>query len=142
MDFLQVNRRIRIPHSEFEFTFARSSGPGGQNVNKVNTKAVLRWDVLQSPSLPDDVRERFRARYGNRISTEGHLILHSQRYRDQSRNIDDCLDKLREMLTEVATRPTLRRATKVPRSAIEKRLKQKRKASQRKQLRGATRHDD
>ncbi|HQU47046.1 MAG TPA: peptide chain release factor-like protein, partial [Pirellulales bacterium] len=69
--FLTVHNRIRIPLEEFEFTYARSSGPGGQNVNKVNSKALLRWPVRTSPSLPEAVRERFVGRYGNRITVEG-----------------------------------------------------------------------
>jgi ribosome-associated protein len=135
MSVLQVNRRIRIPLEAFEFTYARSSGPGGQNVNKVNSKAILRWPVLATPHLPPDVRARFLARYANRITAEGDLVLQSQRYRDQARNVDDCLEKLRSMLADVAQPPVRRKATKVPRSVIEQRLKQKRQTGQRKRLR-------
>ncbi len=74
---LKVNNRIKIPLREFDFTFARSSGPGGQNVNKVETKAVLYWAVLESPSLPQDVKDRFTSKYHHRISSEGTLILNS-----------------------------------------------------------------
>ena len=66
MPVLTVNSRIQIPHEEFEFSFARSGGPGGQNVNKVNSKALLRWPVAHSAALPDDVRARFLARYQHR----------------------------------------------------------------------------
>src|SRR5690242_13852589 len=83
MSALTINSRIRIPHQEFEFSFARSGGPGGQNVNKVNSKALLRWPVHNSPSLPADVRHRFLTRYRSRLTTEGEIILSSQRYRDQ-----------------------------------------------------------
>ena len=82
---LQVNSRIRIPLSEFQWTYVRSSGPGGQNVNKVNSKAVLRRNVAQSPALSVDVRERFLSRYRSRITVEGDIIVDSQRYRDQGR---------------------------------------------------------
>src|SRR5205085_6959122 len=109
---LTVNSRLQIPLAEFEFTYARSSGPGGQNVNKVNSKATLRWGVRGSPSLPDDVRERFLAAYGSRVTTEGDILIVSQRFRDQAKNIDDCLAKLREMLAAVAVAPRKRRATK------------------------------
>ncbi len=70
-DVLDVTPRIRIPCGEFEWSVARSSGPGGQNVNKVNSKVVIRWNVVQSESLPGDVRERFVAAYRRRMTTEG-----------------------------------------------------------------------
>ena len=134
-NFLAINTRIRIPLDEFEFSFVRSSGPGGQNVNKVNSKAVLRWPVRQSPSLPDEVRERFLTRHANKVSVEGDLVLTSQRYRDQQRNIDDCLEKVRLLVVEVATLPKKRRPTKVSRGAKESRLQAKREQSGKKQQR-------
>jgi ribosome-associated protein len=130
---LAVNSRLRIPLAEFEFTFARSSGPGGQNVNKVNSKALLRWPIRTSPSLPQAVRDRFLGKYGNRVTSEGDLLISSQRYRDQGRNVDDCLDKLRTMLAEVASPPVRRKRTKPTRGSIERRLQTKRQKSARKQ---------
>jgi ribosome-associated protein len=138
---LVVNSHIRIPQSEFQFTFVRSSGPGGQNVNKVNSKAVLRWPILESKSLPADVRERFLARYRKRLTTEGELIISSQRYRDQGRNIADALDKLRAMLAEVATRPKTRRPTKPSRSAVARGVESKQARSRKKQMRRAVDED-
>jgi ribosome-associated protein len=135
---LVVNSRLRVPLEEFSFTFVRSSGPGGQNVNKVNNKAVLRWPVAASPSLPAPVRERFTRRYASRITTEGELVMTSQRYRDQGRNVDDCLEKLREMLAAVAAAPVRRKRTKPSRGSIERRLEAKRHTSSRKQNRRAT----
>lgn len=132
---LAINSRIRIPLTEFEFSYVRSSGPGGQNVNKVSSKAVLRWAVRQTPSLPQDVRERFLTRHANKISVEGDLVLSSQRYRDQQRNTDDCLEKVRQLVLEVATLPKKRRPTKVSRAAKESRLQQKREQSGKKQQR-------
>lgn len=139
---LIVNSRLQIPLSEFEFTYARSSGPGGQNVNKVNSKALLRWPVSRSPSLPPDVRERFLRRFASRLTTEGELLISSQRYRDQGRNADDCLEKLRVMVAEVAVRPVTRRKTRPTRSSTEKRLEKKREASSKKQLRQRPARDD
>jgi ribosome-associated protein len=130
---LSVNSRLRIPLAEFEFTFARSSGPGGQNVNKVNSKALLRWPIRTSPSLPQAVRDRFLGKYGNRVTSEGDLLISSQRYRDQGRNVDDCLEKLRTMLAEVASPPVRRKRTKPTRGSIERRLQTKRQQSARKQ---------
>ncbi|MEX0718399.1 MAG: alternative ribosome rescue aminoacyl-tRNA hydrolase ArfB [Planctomycetaceae bacterium] len=134
-DRLVVNARIAIPKSEFDLSFVRSSGPGGQNVNKVATKVRLRWPVLESPSLPDDVRARFVARNRRRITREGEFILSSQRYRDQPRNIADCLEKLRELLAEVATPPRPRKKTKPSRGAKERRLTEKKQQSERKRRR-------
>ena len=132
---LSVNARIQIPESEFQFTFVRSSGPGGQNVNKVSSKAVLRWNVLESPSLPGDVRERFLAKHRKRLTTEGDLIISSQRYRDQGRNTADALEKLRVMLAEAATRPKTRRPTKPTRSSVTRRIESKQARSRTKQKR-------
>ena len=132
---LVVNDRIRIPLRELHFDFARSSGPGGQNVNKVATKAVLRWPVARSRSLPDDVRERFMARYRRRITRDGELVLQSQRFRDRGRNIADCTEKLRHMLQEVATPPRRRRPTRPTRASVERRLTVKRHTSGRKRRR-------
>jgi ribosome-associated protein len=139
---LKVNRRIQIPLDEFELTFARSSGPGGQNVNKVNSKVTLHWPVETSPNLPDDVRQRFLARYRSRISKEGLLVIHSQRYRDQAKNVNDCLDKLRAWILEVATPPKRRIPTRPSRASKERRLREKKSRGQAKKLRGRPRLDD
>lgn len=132
---LVVNHRISIPRSEMRFSFARSSGPGGQNVNKVNSKATLHWPVMTSPSLPEDVRRRFVAAFGNRINNEGELVLASQETRDQASNIEDCLDKLRQMILSVATAPKKRRPTKPTKGSQRRRLEDKKGRSQTKSLR-------
>ncbi len=123
---LTITPAIQIPDSEFQFTFARSSGPGGQNVQKVSSKAVLRWSPTASPSLPEDVRARFLARYASRLTTAGELILTSQRSRDQKRNVEDCLERLKEMLLAVTRKPVQRRPTKPTRSSHKRRLEAKR----------------
>ena len=133
---LSVEPAIRIPLREFRFRYARSSGAGGQNVNKVNTKVTLRWAVVRSPSLSEGVRRRFVERYRRRITTEGELVLTSQRFRDQGRNTADCLEKLRGMLGEVARPPRPRRPTRPSRAQREKRLSEKRRRSDTKQRRG------
>jgi len=135
---LVVNSRLRIPLREFQFTFARSSGPGGQNVNKVSTKALLRWAVVKSPSLSDAVRKRLLSRYGRRVTAEGDLLVSSQRFRDAGRNVADCLEKLRAMLAEVAVAPKPRKPTRPSRGSVRRRLDQKRKQSQKKQGRRGT----
>jgi ribosome-associated protein len=124
---LEINAHLRIPDDELEWSYVRSGGPGGQNVNKVASKAVLRWNLAASPSLPEDVKARLRARQANRITAEGDLVLTSQRYRDQERNRQDCLDKLREMIAEAAVRPKARRKTKPTRGSQEARLQAKKR---------------
>jgi ribosome-associated protein len=133
---LVVNRRIRIPLAELRFEFARSSGAGGQNVNKVSSKARLRWPVVQSDALPPRVRERFLRRYARRITNDGEFVLASQRYRDQGRNVQDCLDKLRDMVREVAAPPKKRVATRPGRAAKERRLGDKKRRAEVKRTRG------
>ena len=132
---LVVNARLQIPLREFQFTFARSSGPGGQNVNKLNTKALLRWPVMTSPSLPETVRRRLAAKHRRRITSEGDLLVTSQRFRDAGRNVADCLEKLRAMLAEAAVAPKPRRPTKPSRASVRRRLEQKRRKSRKKDQR-------
>jgi ribosome-associated protein len=124
-----VNDAITIPDDEFDWSYARSGGPGGQNVNKVSSKAVLRWPVRTSPSLPPHVRDRLMALNRRRVTTEGELVITSQRYRDQERNRQDCVDKLAELVREAATLPKPRRATRPTRGSRTRRLASKRHRS-------------
>ena len=139
---LRVNDRITIPFTEFDFTFARSGGPGGQNVNKVNSKVTLRWNITSSPSLPSDVLARFRSKYHRRMTKDGELVMHSQRYRDQGRNVADCLEKLRELLLEVAVAPRRRKPTRPTKGSVQRRLTAKKQRSDRKQNRRRPNADD
>ena len=132
---LVVNDRVRVPLAEFEFTYARSQGPGGQNVNKVSSKATLRWKVRRNRSLPAGVRERFQQRYRRRITREGELVLSSQRFRDRGRNVADCLAKLRDLLASVAEEPKVRKETKPTAGSRRRRRKDKESQSQKKQQR-------
>ena len=130
---LTVTGQLQIPLSEFAITFARSSGPGGQNVNKVNSKATLRWSPRTSHALPETVRERFLQKYAARLTNDGEVLITSQRYRDAGRNTQDCLDKLREMLLEVARPPKTRRKTRRTRGSVERRLQGKQRRSEAKE---------
>jgi ribosome-associated protein len=132
---LQINDHIQIPDDELRFTFVRSGGPGGQNVNKVASKAVLRWNVAGSPSLPEEVRQRLTARQRGRITTEGDLLITSQRYRDQGRNVEDCREKLRALVLEATHTPKKRKKTKPSRASRERRLATKRQQARRKAAR-------
>jgi ribosome-associated protein len=130
-----VTPTLQIPLREFEFTFSRSSGPGGQNVNKVNTKALLRWPIVASPTLPEPVRRRLMAKYGRRITAEGELLLVSQRFRDAGRNAADCLEKLRQMLLEAAHPARPRKPTRPTRSSVRRRIEGKRHQADKKRQR-------
>ena len=132
---LEVNEHIHIPDEEFAWSFVRSGGPGGQNVNKVASKAVLRWDLANSPSVPEAVKARLRTIQRRRITTEGVLVLNSQRFRDQDKNRQDCLDKLKEMLLEASFVPKVRKRSKPSRGARERRLQEKKRRAATKKAR-------
>jgi ribosome-associated protein len=120
---------INIPDTELQWSFVASGGPGGQNVNKVASKAVLRWNVTASEALPAEVKERFLAQQHNRITVEGELVLSSQKTRDQAVNREDCLEKLRAMILQALVRPTVRKATKPSKGAKRRRLADKKHRS-------------
>jgi ribosome-associated protein len=132
---LRISAQVVIPSQELRFSFVRSSGPGGQNVNKVASKAVLRWQVAGSASIPEPVRQRFIDKFRRRINERGEIIISSQRYRDQAKNVTDCLAKLRELILLAMVVPKLRKKSSVPKAAKETRLRQKRIASEKKQRR-------
>ena len=119
---IEINEYFFIPKKEISFQFARSSGPGGQNVNKVNSKAIMFWTLDDNNSLPEDVKTRLRKAFSTRINQEGVLIIHSDRFRDKPQNIRDCQERLRDMVLSVWHPPKLRRATKPSRASVEKRL--------------------
>jgi len=132
---LEVSPAIRIPLSEFQWSFVRSSGPGGQNVNEVATKVVLRWNFESTKSLTEEMKARLRPREGRKLMTEGQLVFTSQKYRDQIRNRQDCLEKLAKLLRYVATLPKQRKPTKPTRASRQRRLLEKRHRTTRKQTR-------
>ncbi|HEY2412416.1 MAG TPA: alternative ribosome rescue aminoacyl-tRNA hydrolase ArfB [Pirellulaceae bacterium] len=132
---LQITPTLSIPDAELRLSFARSSGPGGQNVNKVASKAILHFDVLNSPSLPPDVRDRFKIAYSSRLTTTGEVVIHSEEFRDQPKNIQAGYDKLRQMILTVLKPSKKRRPTKPTRGSKLRRLNDKKTRSQTKQNR-------
>jgi ribosome-associated protein len=109
---IRINHRIAIDESEIAESFIRSSGPGGQNVNKLATAVQLRFDVRHSPSLPEDVRPRLERLAGRRLTRDGVLVITAQRHRTQERNRDDALERLVALIRAAAVAPTPRRATR------------------------------
>jgi ribosome-associated protein len=130
---LEITPTLKIPAAELRLSFARSSGPGGQNVNKVSSKAILHFDVQRSASLPPDVRERFLAQFPSRVTTAGEVVIHSEEFRDQPKNIEACYDKLRAMIQSVLRPPKKRRATRPTKGSKVRRLNEKKSRSQIKQ---------
>ena len=141
LSMLSVNSRIQIPEREFKFSFSRSSGSGGQNVNKVNTKVTLHWDVEDSPSISEALRQRFIKRFASRISQEGEVVISSSRSREQARNKAQCLEKLKAMILEVASPAKKRIPTKIKKSAVERRLKDKKMKARTKERRKKPKED-
>jgi ribosome-associated protein len=132
---LFVNTRLTIPAKELIVTAARSSGPGGQNVNKVNSKVTLRWNPARCTALPDGWQARFVARHAGRINRQGELVLHSERHRDQSRNLSEVRQRLVEMLLECQSAPKRRKLTRPTLGSKQRRLDSKRRRSEKKQNR-------
>lgn len=130
--WLVVDEAISVPISELKIAAVRSSGPGGQNVNKVSSQIQLRWNVTETSALPEDVRERFVHQQRRRINRDGIFQLTSQRFRDQGKNREDCLDRLRDLLEKAAVVPEKRKKTRVPRRVKETRLREKRARSEKK----------
>lgn len=125
---------IVIPVHEFVFSYSRSSGAGGQNVNKLNTKVTLTWDILNSESLNGSVKSRFLKTFKNYVTDHG-VVLQSDRYRSQNRNKDDVVEKLHSLIESVRKAPKVRHATKPTMAARKKRLLQKKRLSDKKKMR-------
>jgi ribosome-associated protein len=125
-------QQLFISAEEFHWQFARSSGPGGQNVNKVATKAILRWNPLRSAVIPSDLLQRLVTLGRHWWTQEGELLITSQTHRQQQRNVEACLEKLRQLLVVAAQPPKVRKKTKPTRGARERRLTEKRHQRERK----------
>ena len=134
---IRITESIAVDEREIGESFIRSSGPGGQNVNKVSSAVQIRFDLRRSPSLPDDMRERAEKLAGKRLTTDGVLVITAQRFRAQERNRADALDRLVRLLQTAAEPPVPRRPTKPTRSSRAKRLDRKRRRSTVKSLRRA-----
>jgi ribosome-associated protein len=134
---IHVTAHISIDERKIEESFVRSSGPGGQNVNKLSTAVQLRFDVRHSPSLPDDVRARLERLAGSRLTRDGVLVIIAQSHRTQGRNRQDALDRLLELIRRAAVAPIKRRPTRPTKASHERRIEGKKRRSGIKSMRRA-----
>lgn len=132
---IAITNSIFLNESELKFTFVTSPGPGGQNVNKVATAVQLRFNVLQSPSLPEPIRQRLLTVLASKLTTQGELIIKASRHRTQERNKMDALTRLVELLKRAAIPPKKRKKTKPTFSSVQRRLTKKKEHSTKKSLR-------
>lgn len=138
----QMNDHRLIPEHELEFSFSRSSGPGGQNVNKVESKVTMKWHVMSSRAVDEGLKQRFSSRFANQINQEGELVIQSDRFREQAKNKDDCMEKLEAMVAAVLHPPKKRRPTKPSKKAKEERLTEKKRQAEKKSFRKPIKLDD
>jgi ribosome-associated protein len=131
---IQITPSFSIDESELQFAFIRSSGPGGQNVNKVATAVQLRFDVNRS-ALPEEAKERLRHLAGNKITAEGELLIEAKKYRTQEQNREDALNRLVDLLQRSFQKPKKRTKTRPTAASREKRLKEKKVRGEVKKLR-------
>ena len=131
----------RIPEDELEFRFFRAGGPGGQNVNKVSTSVQMRFDVNNSPSLTEPVKERLKKLAGSRLTLDGVIVITAVRFRTQERNRADAISRLDEMVAEASIKPVYRVPTRPTKASKERRLKAKSSRSTIKSGRGKVSFD-
>lgn len=139
---LKIIPNFEIPLSEIKFRFMTASGPGGQNVNKVATAVLLRFDVSHSPFIPDDIRKRLLIRLNKRLTREGELIIKAGRFRTQERNKQDAITRLVELLRKAAIPPKKRIKTKPSPTSIQRRLNHKKSQAKKKILRRIINHEN
>jgi ribosome-associated protein len=139
---MRISSSLDIPDSELTERFLRADGPGGQHVNRTESAVELRFDVAQSPSLPDAVRARVLARRDRRLTDEGVLVIQARRFRDQARNRDDARARLVEIIRSSLTPPKKRVATRPTRASKERRLAGKKQRGAVKRDRGRSWSED
>ena len=135
LKMIKINPKIKIPENELIFKTSKSSGPGGQNVNKLNTKVTVEFDVENSQSLTNQQKNRIKHRLSSKITKNGVLQVDSQQYRNQNSNKKDALAKLSSMLQWALKKQKKRKKTRIPYRSKQKRLREKKKRSQLKKQR-------
>lgn len=139
---IRITKSISLDENEIHESYVRGSGPGGQHVNKTSSAVQLRFDAANSPSIPDDVRERLLRLAGSRCTADGVIMIEARRYRSQDRNRVDALERLKSLIQKAAAPPVPRKKSKPSRTAKKKRVDEKRRRSETKRLRkGPTREE-
>ena len=133
---LRVNPGLVLPADELRIEFARSGGPGGQNVNKVETKVILRFSIPGSRALEERQKERLRTALSSRITLAGEIVVRADRFRDRARNVEDARERLAALLAKALILPKIRRPSRPSRGSVARRLDSKRKRSITKRERG------
>ena len=134
---LRIGPRLCIPGAELRYETSRAGGPGGQNVNKLETRVTLRFDVLHSASLDERTRQWLAGRLASELTAQGELVLHASRFRSQARNLEDARERLAERLQAALERPRTRRATRPTKGSQQRRLSNKRHRGELKRERGS-----
>lgn len=139
---LTITDKITLPGSDLEWTAVKSSGPGGQNVNKVSSKVELTFDFEGTVAIPDDARDRLRKLAKNTLDAEGRILVKSEKTRDQAKNLADARAKLKELVLKALEKPKVRKPTKVSKAAKKKRVADKKKVAKKKATRKKPSKDD
>ena len=132
---IQITERIAIDEREIKEEFVRASGPGGQNVNKVSTAVKLRFNIIKSPSLPDDIRARLIRLAGKRMTDKGVLVIDARRFRTQERNRQEALERLVRLIEKASRIPKRRKKTRPSKASKQRRLDEKHRRGEIKRMR-------
>ncbi len=139
---LDIGRGVEIPSSEIDMSFSRSGGPGGQHVNKTETRVTLRFDVANSPSLPEEIRAKLLKRLASRLTNDGELLISADKHRERPKNLSEARRRMREIMAAALVEQKKRTKTRPGKGAKRRRLADKKKQSEKKAMRKAPKMSD